>query len=64
MILYMTDHEDKRKANLEKRWAVAKDHYEKAYRVVFKVRPTDEQIEDLCANLKKLNNSEYMSKER
>lgn len=45
--------------DIDKKWEVVKNHYEIAYKVKFKHRPTDSVILDLYKKLQKLRDAQY-----
>lgn len=44
--------------NMDEKWEIVQKHYERAYRVRFKVRLSDEEIEKLHSEYLKLYRSE------
>lgn len=55
------DFEKKRQKQMDKKWAIVKQHYEKAYRVKFKTRLSDAQIEELYKQLEKLECTVFLN---
>lgn len=47
----------------EEKWIEVRDHYESAYKIRFKKKPTDQDIEALWLKLKELRRNEYAFRE-
>lgn len=45
---------------LKEKWALVRDHYEKAYKVKFKVKPNDLEIEKLWRSLQELKRTYFI----
>lgn len=45
--------------DIDKKWEIVRGHYETAYKIKFKHRPTDSVILDLFRKLQKLRDSQY-----
>ena len=47
---------------LDRKWEIVKDHYERAYKIRFRDRPNEAQINELYRSLQRLKDTESFYK--